>query len=250
MTWAIKGGTGYLLCFDVPFGTRRPTTRPEAEKFTTASHYLGITDYFDRHMREHAQGRAAKLTRHVAEAGIGWTVTRLWEGASRDTERDLKKPGAAHWCPRHGAERVMNRDPVYEAVMAQARSEFLLAIEDARMQRATARSKGAGTRMWNKATRQAQDELRAARRQAAADWLSRHPGSHLRSATIACLLEDKPVVTPVSERRADAGIRKPKAAVAEPGAGEGQAAGPAVAEYDPEDPWSWPSPGGPDIEAA
>jgi hypothetical protein len=252
MTWAITDGTGYLLCFDVPFGTRRPATRPEAEKFTTASHYLGITDYFDRHMREHAEGRAAKLTRHVAEAGIGWTVTRLWEGADRNTESALKAPGPSHWCPRCQAERVMKRDPVYQAIMAQARGQFLLSIEDARSRRAQAGSKGAGTRIWKKATQQAQQDLRAVRRQAAADWISRHPGYHMRSATVAGLLEDKPVVMAVSARRPDAGTRKRAAVAAQPGADAGQAAArePAVSEYDPEDPWSWPPPVGPDIEAA
>lgn len=252
MTWLIKDGTAYLLCFDIPFGKLRPKTRPEAGKYSTASHYAGITDHYSDRMLRHEGGDAARLTSHVRDAGIGWTVTRLWEGADRTTERALKAPGASHWCPRCRAEHVMDRDPVYQAVMTEARGQFLLAIEDAHTRRAQAGSKNAATRAWNKTTRQAQDELRAARRQAAADWISRHPGSHLRSATIACLLEDKPVVTPVSARRADAGIRKRKTTVAEPGADDGQVAGieAAVTEYDSEDPWSWPPPDGSDIEAA
>lgn len=74
------GGTVYLVHFDEPFGHAR--------------HYLGYAGPGNLHARlaHHAAGSGANLLRHVAKAGIGWTLVRTWPG-SRDTERRIKRRG-------------------------------------------------------------------------------------------------------------------------------------------------------------
>jgi hypothetical protein len=79
-------GTVYLLHFDRPFSHAR--------------HYMGWTggrlaDRLDRHRR----GDGANLLRHVTAAGIGWRMSRTWEG-DRHWERQLKRQGGhSRKCP-------------------------------------------------------------------------------------------------------------------------------------------------------
>lgn len=237
MAYEFAHKTGYLVCFDVPFGEPRPESPPEVEKFSYAAHYLGGADEVEARQTRHGRCGGAKLLAHVHRAGIGWTVTRVWEDFSRDDECRLKAPGGSHWCPRCQCERVMARDPVYREVITQARSRFWVTIGAARNDRLHAASKGAGTRAWNRAAQTAREQLRAERRQAAADWVAAHPGSGLRHASLACVLEDKPVTgLSVSARRAAAYREQEARDVA-----DGKLT-------DPADPWAPPT--GPDIEAA
>ena len=83
-------GTVYLLHF-----TRR---------YQHAGHYLGFSTDLAARLAEHAAGHGARLTQVVKDAGIGWTLTRVWPEATRGQERRLKNQhGAARFCPTCGA---------------------------------------------------------------------------------------------------------------------------------------------------
>ena len=78
-------GTIYLLHFDAPFGH--------------AQHYLGWAKHLDARLQHHERGTGANLLRHVRNAGIGWQLSRTWQG-DRYLERRLKnRGGAARLCP-------------------------------------------------------------------------------------------------------------------------------------------------------
>jgi predicted GIY-YIG superfamily endonuclease len=79
-------GTVYLIHLDAPFGHAR--------------HYLGwaSSGNLSRRLAHHAAGAGANLLRHVAEAGIGWSLARTWPG-DRTRERQLKSRGATRRCP-------------------------------------------------------------------------------------------------------------------------------------------------------
>jgi predicted GIY-YIG superfamily endonuclease len=74
----------YLLHFDVPFKHAR--------------HYMGSTGDLEARLAEHASGRGARLLFWVHRAGIGWTLSRTWEGG-RVRERQLKARGHGRHCP-------------------------------------------------------------------------------------------------------------------------------------------------------
>lgn len=68
----------YLLHFDPPYQHAR--------------HYLGFTDRdVDARLEEHLTGRGSPLVRAAVLAGAEVTVTRTWEGGTRDQERRLKR---------------------------------------------------------------------------------------------------------------------------------------------------------------
>jgi|SRR5579884_2424 len=70
----------YLLHFDRPHPRGR---RPR--------HYLGWTDNLPQRLAEHRSGRSrARLMEVIADAGIGWTVARVWPSGDRRLERRLK----------------------------------------------------------------------------------------------------------------------------------------------------------------
>lgn len=61
-----------------------------SEPYKHARHYLGWTKAdLDRRLSHHANGTGAGLTRAAAEAGIYWTVARIWKGGNHDFERRL-----------------------------------------------------------------------------------------------------------------------------------------------------------------
>ena len=83
-------GTVYLLHFDQPYKHAR--------------HYLGWAVNVKRRLADHAAGRGARLTAVVREAGIGWTLARLWPG-SRARERQIKRQGGlSRCCPLCGVK--------------------------------------------------------------------------------------------------------------------------------------------------
>lgn len=83
-------GTIYLLHFDQPFGH--------------AKHYMGWARNLDGRLQHHAAGTGANLLKHVAAAGIGWTLSRTWTG-DRDRERRLKQMGGlSRRCPLCGVK--------------------------------------------------------------------------------------------------------------------------------------------------
>lgn len=79
-------GTVYLVHFDEPFAHAR--------------HYLGWASPGNLNLRlgHHAAGTGANLLRHVAKAGIGWTLARTWPG-DRTRERSMKAHGKTRICP-------------------------------------------------------------------------------------------------------------------------------------------------------
>ncbi len=98
--------TVYLIHFD------RPYIAKTGKQKKTAGHYLGSTADLAFRIREHANGRGARLMEIITQEGIGWSVVRTWNG-DRKTERKLKnRHNHAALCPccnqniahlRHGA---------------------------------------------------------------------------------------------------------------------------------------------------
>jgi predicted GIY-YIG superfamily endonuclease len=89
------GGVVYLVHFSEPYRHAR--------------HYTGWTVDLDARVAEHKAGRGARLLQVIAQAGIGWTLARTWEGP-RARERQLKRQGgASRRCPICRAERKAKR---------------------------------------------------------------------------------------------------------------------------------------------
>jgi predicted GIY-YIG superfamily endonuclease len=82
---AYPGGTIYLLHLDEPFGH--------------AKHYTGWASDLHARLAHHAAGTGANLLRHVAAAGIGWTLVRTWPGDRREERRLKRRGGASDRCP-------------------------------------------------------------------------------------------------------------------------------------------------------
>ena len=89
---AATGALIYLLHFETPYRHAR--------------HYTGWTaGDLDARLKQHERGTGARLMAVIAEAGIGWTLARTWEG-SRTRERQLKRQGgASRRCPICRAQR-------------------------------------------------------------------------------------------------------------------------------------------------
>lgn len=66
----------YLIHFDQPYKHAR--------------HYVGWAYCLLRRLRRHGTPYGANLIRVITEAGIGWRVARVWQGADRAFERKLK----------------------------------------------------------------------------------------------------------------------------------------------------------------
>lgn len=62
-----------------------------SEKFKHARHYIGFTDgKLDQRMEHHRKGTGSSLMKAVTNAGIEWSVARIWESGNRNFERKLK----------------------------------------------------------------------------------------------------------------------------------------------------------------
>lgn len=78
----------YLLHFDKPFeGTPR---KPNAKKRGFAQHYLGFANHLDARIEHHRNGTGANLTKYAVRAGCELQLARVWDHATRKTERKLK----------------------------------------------------------------------------------------------------------------------------------------------------------------
>ena len=85
---ATERGCVYLLHFDRPY--------------RHAAHYTGWTANLFNRIEAHENGRGARLLAVVRDAGIGFTLARIWPG-TRDRERALKRQGgASRRCPLCG----------------------------------------------------------------------------------------------------------------------------------------------------
>jgi len=64
-----------------------------------ARHYLGWASDLEGRLEAHARGRGARLMEVCKERGIGWHVSRTWEG-TRDRERAIKdRAESPRLCP-------------------------------------------------------------------------------------------------------------------------------------------------------
>lgn len=83
---ARRHGVIYLLHFE--------------RRYHHAGHYLGFTQLAPgERFERHAAGNGARLLRVVRDAGIAWSLVRLWRGTRAD-ERRLKNAGSgARLCP-------------------------------------------------------------------------------------------------------------------------------------------------------
>jgi hypothetical protein len=194
--WDVDHADGYLRCLDIPLGD---DSRPGA----CANHYDGIAPVgLESRLRKHSQGKGAKLTAHARRAGIGWTLTRIWEDIDRIEERRLKENAGMHWCPRCCTERVMAaQDPAYGQAITAAKAQYQATVQAGRIARQEASSKSAGTRAWNRAVEEAREQLQQTRHDAAAEWVAAHPRPGLRAAALACVVDGTPMVTPPMRAR-------------------------------------------------
>lgn len=79
----------YLLHFDKPISARH-----------SAQHYLGFSNALEQRIRQHAAGSSrARFVEVAHQRGIGFTVTRVWEG-DRALERSVKQlKNGPKFCP-------------------------------------------------------------------------------------------------------------------------------------------------------
>ncbi len=82
----------YLLHFDKPFGH--------------AKHYLGYSrdDRLHQRIDEHynatpGDGKGHRLMQVIRQAGISFTVARIWPTGDRALERRMKNSGHSRRCP-------------------------------------------------------------------------------------------------------------------------------------------------------
>lgn len=72
-----------------------------------ARHYIGWSRDLERRLAHHAAGTGARFLQVVREAGLTWTLARVWEGQDRTFERRLKDTHhSARYCPLCAGEKV------------------------------------------------------------------------------------------------------------------------------------------------
>lgn len=70
-----------------------------------AQHYLGYTQAIVPRLRRHRSGNGARLMEVITQAGIPWSLARVWRG-DRSLERRLKdQHNSWRLCPICRAER-------------------------------------------------------------------------------------------------------------------------------------------------
>lgn len=79
------------------------------QPYEHALHYVGycgsITGLPSR-MQYHRTGRGSRLLKAVTEAGIAWSVVRVWPDADRNYERRLKGHAGTRYCPACAGEKA------------------------------------------------------------------------------------------------------------------------------------------------
>src|SRR5579872_4309337 len=81
----LRLGTVYLLHFDRPYHHAR--------------HYVGFTTNLDERIARHRVGHGSPLMRAVHEAGIEFTVSRVWDNVTVRFERRVHRMQAKVYCP-------------------------------------------------------------------------------------------------------------------------------------------------------
>ena len=91
----LSGSKVYLIHLDTPLKHAR--------------HYLGCSEDLPERVKKHRTGQGAALMRAISKQGIGWHVSRIWDG-DRIFERVVKdQHNASHLCPTCIQERVFER---------------------------------------------------------------------------------------------------------------------------------------------
>lgn len=79
------------------------------ERYKHAGHYLGSTCCLDARLYAHEHGYGARLMEVVTEAGITWSLARLWPCETyeemRQLERKLKQQHSPVLCPECNPRR-------------------------------------------------------------------------------------------------------------------------------------------------
>ena len=91
-------GTTYLLHFIDP-------ATGQAARYQHAGHYIGWTQDLPARLEAHASGAGARLVEVITQAGLGFTLARIWPETTRDREDLLKHCGdARRFCPECGVK--------------------------------------------------------------------------------------------------------------------------------------------------
>lgn len=71
------------------------------KKYKHSQHYLGFVEGdLEQRLKRHRSGTGAKLLKVITDAGINWSVVRVWEDADRTFERKLKnRKNTPYLCP-------------------------------------------------------------------------------------------------------------------------------------------------------
>jgi len=76
----------YLLHFD--------------KRYKHAGHYLGFAEDVEARIARHRAGNGARLVEVITQAGIGFTVARVWPAGNRAFERKLhRRKASPRLCP-------------------------------------------------------------------------------------------------------------------------------------------------------
>ncbi len=83
------------------------------EKLAHAQHYIGFVESeqgLDKRLTDHLCGMGARLMEVLFERGIEWRPVRVWFGADRKFERQLKRRKcAARICPVCAGRAALKR---------------------------------------------------------------------------------------------------------------------------------------------
>ncbi|MBV9688389.1 MAG: hypothetical protein JO202_01640 [Ktedonobacteraceae bacterium] len=75
-------------------------------RYQHAGHYLSSTHDLAARLAQHRAGTGARWMEVIAQAGIAWTVARVWDGG-RDVEMQLKRwHSGVRLCPLCRREAV------------------------------------------------------------------------------------------------------------------------------------------------
>jgi hypothetical protein len=71
-----------------------------AQPYRHARHYLGYASDVEKRIRQHRCGSSVPLMRAVHDAGIPFSVARIWEDGDKDLERQLRdQHNNPRFCP-------------------------------------------------------------------------------------------------------------------------------------------------------
>jgi len=78
-------------------------------KYHHAQHYLGYAWNLPRRLNEHRIGSGARLTQVIKEAGLKFTLVKVWEGDRKEERRMKNLKNARLLCPICRKKKLMER---------------------------------------------------------------------------------------------------------------------------------------------